>query len=225
MVTSLENGSGSMENGRSAGVEVQTWPEMSESGADKEGALDPDLGSLHSNSNLNGYLAVQENRQLPSPSATPSPRSTSPALLVTDSSTEYPNSLSGVPNGRRYSGSSEKALKTVLSPQENDQVILASPLPISKILPPHELHDIPEERARKPRKLSTAKANGEILKLSAAEMEELTSAPESLPVLSPARLPVRSPSIGPFSMLNRNGSVSDFLAQIQTKQCWWPPHN
>ncbi|KAG9239153.1 eukaryotic membrane protein family-domain-containing protein [Amylocarpus encephaloides] len=54
-----------------------------------------------------------------------------------------------------------------------------------------ELHDIPEEKVRKPRKLdvSTAKANGEVLKLSAADMEALTSAPESLPITSPVKSP------------------------------------
>jgi len=205
MVTSVENGSRSLEVGKLAGVEDKTWPE---SRAGNEGLVESDVGSVHN------YLAVQDVRQLPSPS--PSPRSLSPSpspsLVVTDSSAETTGTLSDVPHGHGYLGSFEKSVHPLSTSQEHDEATVASLLPIPKTLPPHELHDIPEERVRKPRKLSTAKANGEILKLSAVEMEELTSAPESLPVTSPARLPVSGLSLAPSPILDRKGSAPDIHA-------------
>jgi hypothetical protein len=174
--------------------------------------IESGFGSLDSTSDLNNYLSIQDVRHLPSPSPTPSPRSSSPSLVVTDSSAEYSGTSYGLPYGNRYSGSFEKSVHSPQASQGSNEAILASPLPISKTLRPHELHDIPEERARKPRKLSTAKANGEVLKLSAAEMEELTSAPESLPVTSPARLPVHSPSLAPSPIFDRKGSAPDIHA-------------
>jgi hypothetical protein len=165
------------------------------------------------NSNPGGHLIVEEIRQLPSPS--PSPRSTSPSLVATDtSSAEWTGTLSSIPFGNKYSGSFEKAKLSPSNSIENGEPIIASPLPISKTLPPHELHDIPEEKIRKPRKLSVSKPGGsgedKILKLSAAEIDELTSAPESLPIASP-----RQPSAsGPILLaqspnVERRGSVSD----------------
>ena len=208
MIPSVENGSRSLENGRQAGVEGPTsWPE---SILDRDGPMDSDIGSLNSTSELNGYLlAVQDIRQLPSPSPTPSPRSTSPALVVTDLSADDTGTLSSVPNGQGRLKSFESSPHSISASRENGQAALTSPYPIAKTLPPHELHDIPEEKIRKPRKLSMAKANGEVLKLSAAEMEELTSAPESLPVTSPARLPMPSPSLAPSPVFDRHGSASD----------------
>ncbi len=209
MVASIENGSRSLENGRGSGADDKSWPEIR---ADTEGPVESDVGSLPSTSDLNTYLVVQDVRQLPSPSPTPSPRSSSPSLVVTDSSTECTGNLSGFPHGHGYLGSFEKSVHSLQASQESNEAALASPLPISKVLPPHELHDIPEERVRKPRKLSSAKSNGEVLRLSAAEMEELTSAPESLPVTSPARLPVPSPSLAPSPLLDRKSSASDIHA-------------
>jgi Eukaryotic membrane protein family len=210
MVTSVEAGSQSLDHGRQTGAEERTtWPE---SRLDLESPVDPDIGGLNSNPELDSYLAVQNIRQLPSPSPTPSPRSTSPALVVTDSSADSTGTLCGVPNGHGYSKSVENSEFSIPALQNNDQAILTSPLPTPKTLPPQRLHDIPEEKIRKPRKLSTAKANGDVLKLSAAEMEELTSAPESLPVTSPARLTLPSPSLAPSPVLDRNGSASDIHA-------------
>ena len=155
-------------------------------------------------------VSVQEVRQLPSPSPSPSPRSSSTSLAVTDSSGEYTGILPSTPHGHTYSGSFEKTLHSSLSPDENDEVTLSSPLPISKTLPPHELHDIPEERVRRPRKLSVPKVNGEVLKLTAAEMEELTSAPESLPMISPARASISEHQpISPSLAVARRGLVPD----------------
>ncbi|KAE8453265.1 hypothetical protein EG329_011332 [Mollisiaceae sp. DMI_Dod_QoI] len=171
-------------------------------------------GRSYSNRISNGHLAVQDATQLPSPS--PSPRSSSPSLVVTDASAEYTGTLSNITHEHRYSGSFEKAFGSSL-PGEKDEAALASPLPIPKTLPPHELHDIPEEKVRKPRKLSAAKANGEVLKLSAAEMEDLMSAPESLPVTSPAKLP--SPVHSSLSLApaidRRNSDVSPSHTESQ----------
>ncbi|KAG9243477.1 eukaryotic membrane protein family-domain-containing protein [Calycina marina] len=89
---------------------------------------------------------------------------------------------------------------------------LPTPLPISKSLPPLELHDIPEEKVRKSRSPSASKlaADGNILKLTASGIAQLTSEPESLPV-SAAR---RSSIPGPGELLQsprfeRRGSASD----------------
>lgn len=134
-------------------------------------------------------LAVHEVRQLPSPSLSPTFRSSSPTMVAT--------------------GYFEPA--TGSAQRENENVILAPPTQVTKTLP-HELPDIPEEKIRKPRKLSvsTAKANGEILKLSAADMEALTSAPESLPVTSPGKSPKFGfSSLAPSPVLERKGSISD----------------
>jgi hypothetical protein len=151
--------------------------------------------------NADIHLAFQETRQLPSPSPTPFPRSSSPSLVVTDSSGELTGTLSSVQNGRRCSGSFEKPAYDSASGGK-DEAALSSPLPVSKSLP-HELHDIPE-KVRKPRKFSNARPNGEVLKLSATEMEELTSAPDSLPVTSPVK-----PSLAASPVFDRKGSVSD----------------
>lgn len=185
---------------------------------------------------------VQSVTQLPSPSPSrtpsPAPGSLSSSLL-TDGSTETDH-LPLIPRGHNYSGSFEKAIYTKSISTEDDGVV-ASPLPISKTLPPHELHDIAEEKVRQPRKLSGSNANGEImkspriqvetvtdvmehkirrpsvnkltgevLKLTAAEVEELTSAPESLPVASPTRLTVSAqPSLATSPVFDGRGSLSD----------------
>lgn len=196
-----------------------------------------------SNSNPGFTLAIQEITQLPSPSPsrspTPSPRSLSPSLVVTDSSVEYTGTLPSISHRRKYSGSFEKACNPSSTSMDIDESAITSPLPISKTLPPHELHDIPEEKIRKPRKLSVNKVTGEVqksaiieeanleekkssrklsvnktkgevLKLTAAEVEELTSAPDSLPVTSPTRLTVSAqPSLAPSPVIDRRESMSD----------------
>ena len=139
-------------------------------------------------------LEVKEPSHLPSPS--PSPHSLSPSITATDSSSEY-TAPAAVLHSRKYSGSFEKFLTTATTRQQDieiDEQAILSPPPISKILPPHELHAIPEEKLKKTRKLSASKNNGDVLKLSAAEMEELTSAPESLPVASPTRPAASGPT-------------------------------
>ncbi|KAL2069984.1 hypothetical protein VTL71DRAFT_14664 [Oculimacula yallundae] len=193
--------------------EVQSWsvPEVASGGQNS------------SHDMAQGFtLAVQEVTQLPSPSPSrspsPSPRSLSPSLVVTDSSVEYTGTLPS--HGRKYSGSFEKAFNNSSTSMDIDEVAIASPLPISKTLQPHELHDIPEEvrkprklsinhshgndakstipevegtteeKTGRPRKLSVNRSKGEVLKLTAAEVEELTAAPDSLPISSPTRYTV-----------------------------------
>ena len=72
---------------------------------------------------------------------------------------------------------------------------------------------------RKPRKLSGSKSGGsgvedKILKLSAAEIGDLTSAPESLPITSPRSSSASGPaSLAPSPILDRRGSSSAFSRQ------------
>ena len=149
------------------------------------------------------HLAVKEQSQFPSPSLSPSQsaHSSSPSLVISDSSADYTGKFPSLTNGHQYFGSLEKALI------EQNDISLSSPLPISKTLPLHELHDIPEERSRRP---SVAKKDGDVLKLSAAEMEELTSAPDSLPVTSPIKVSASAhASLAPSPLLDRRGSAPD----------------
>lgn len=158
------------------------------------------------------HLVIHDVMQLRSPSPTPSPRSLSPSLVADDNSYEWTGTLSSIPNGNKYSDSFEKSNGMQPAFKGVDQVALATPVPISKTLPPHELHDIPEERVQKPRKPSGSKTSGDeqVLKLSAAEIEELTSAPESLPVTSPRRPSFSGPpTLSPSPALERKGSISE----------------
>lgn len=160
-------------------------------------------------------LEVQQVAQLPSPSPSPSPRSSSPSLLVSDSSVEYTGTLSSIPYGQRFPGSLEKVPNT--SNRQDDVIISTSPSVIPKTLSSHELHGIPEEKVKKTRKLSMIKREGEILKLSAAEMEELTSAPESLPIISPTRPSISGPSsLAPSPIFDRRGSASDANPEVDS---------
>lgn len=155
-------------------------------------------------------LEVKAASQLPSPS--PSPQSFSPALTATDSSSEY-TAPSATLHDRRYSGSFEKFLTSSLKRQENETVDhpTFSPPPISKNLPPHELHAIPEEKLKKPRKLSVSK-NGDAQKLTGVELKELTSAPESLPVASPTRPAASGPtSLATSPVLAEKPTISENL--------------
>jgi hypothetical protein len=126
-------------------------------------------------------LAVKETQHLPSPSPTPPLLSSSPPL-VSDSSARPTGTPFFLPNGRRHSSSYEKSAVPVGS-RENGDRMLSQPLPISVTQRPLELHDGFDENARSPRALVIPNSNGEerVLKLTAAQMEELTSAPESLP--------------------------------------------
>jgi hypothetical protein len=156
-----------------------------------------------------GHIGIQKMPHLPSNSPSPSPRGPSHLLVATDSSRG--RGISPAPNGSGYTGSFENT-SLFSGIFENKEGTVNLPLPISKTLSPNELHDIPEEKVGKHRKLSNSKPNGEekILKLTAAEMEELTSAPESLPFTSPRRPSASEhPSLGPSPAFQGNGSTSD----------------
>jgi hypothetical protein len=196
--------------------ESGTWEELEDVAVPRDASIGlgldvPDLRSRYAASNLNTHLAVQDVRQLPSPSPSPSPRSSSPSLVVTDTSAEWTSTLSSVPNRRRYSGSFENSSGSVSLATEYGEANLPSPLPVSKTLPPHELHNIPEKKIRRQRKLPIAKSSDDkILKLSAAEMEELTSAPESLPITSPTRFSVSGQASLELSpVFSKKSSMSD----------------
>lgn len=142
-------------------------------------------------SNSDMFQAPSETHRLPTPEPSPSPRSSSPSLVVTEtSSTELNGTLGSVKGGR------SESFGPVLQDQDEEtpSEALSSPKPISKKLPPHELHKIPEEKVRKARKpsISVSKTPGDdkILKLSPTQIEELTGTPESLPLPLSARLNV-----------------------------------
>ena len=211
MVTAVESGSRSPENGARAAQDVGPFENQMSSMSRKErrGSEASDLRSQYQTSNPDIRLEVQEATQLPSPSPSPPPRSLSPSLAVTDLSTAWTSTLGRpISSGHKYSQSFEKIVHASSNSKESDEAISLL-LPISKTLPPHELHDIPEEKVRKRRKSSVVKSNGEVLKLSPAEMEALTSAPESLPVTSPASRRSFSghASLAPSPVIDEKGSA------------------
>jgi Eukaryotic membrane protein family len=149
------------------------------------------LREQHLSSNLDILQAPSEPHHLPTPEPSPSPRSTSPSLVVTEtSSTEFNGTMDSA--NRKRSESFEHVFQD--RDEETPGEALSSPGPISKKLPPHELHKIPEEKVRKSRKpsISISKNPGDdkVLKLSPMQIEELTGTPESLPLPLSARLNV-----------------------------------
>jgi len=126
-----------------------------------------------------------EKCQLPSPSPTPSPRSSSPSLVLSETSSAEWHEDVGEEHSTIASKSFETATSNGQAENKADAEIVHSPRPISKVLLSHQLHDIKEERAQKPGKLSTSNdtTDEKVLKLSPSEIEELTSQPESLPLL------------------------------------------
>lgn len=155
---------------------------------------------------MNDYMTAQGASHLLTPSPSPSPRSQSPTLAF-NAPDEDP--ISHSPVGDRPSRSVDTSIDGPVSGRQ-DTTALEPSLASIKTLPPHEskLHDILEEQVRRPRKLSSAKANGEVLKLSATEIEDLMSTPESLPVASPAKLPIQQPlpSLSPALVLEPRSS-------------------
>jgi len=147
-----------------------------------------------------------EPHHLPTPEPSPSPRSSSPSLVVTEaSSAEWNGTINSI-NGKR-SESFEQVFQFDRD-EETSGETLSSPRPISKKLPPHELPKIPEEKIRKSRKpsISVPKTPGDerVLKLSPTQIEELTTAPESLPLPLSARLSLPDHR-GPLPSLVSNG--------------------
>lgn len=157
---------------------------------------------------------IYDIKQLRTPSPTPTPRSASPPLATGDTQAGSVGAESSIINRNGHSGSFQQALYPPNGTLNSDGD-LGSPLPISKTLLPLELHDIPEEKSRKERKLSVSKVNGEdkILRLTAAELEKLTSSPESLPVTTPKRT---SASDQPF--LAPSPAIERHLASIDIRK-------
>ncbi|KAI6711759.1 hypothetical protein JHW43_005711 [Diplocarpon mali] len=231
----VESGSRVQEKDQEEGIHTSVSTEQDSGSHDSSQDFPP--------SSAGGTLAVQEVSQLPSPfhsrSSSPSPRSLSSSLIITDSSVGYMSALPSITHEQRYSGAFEKASNASSTSVDSDEPVIIPPFPTSKTLSPHELHDIPEERIRRPRKASIGKSNAEtsrstgiegpsehnirrsritsvnkaiggVLKLTAAEVEELTSAPESLPMITPTRLTVSAqPSLAPSPVIERRGSMSD----------------
>lgn len=154
------------------------------------------------------YLATEEAdvMQLPSPSLSPSPGILSPSLPAKQLVGQGTGELLPIANVRKYSRSIEQP---VFSSMAEETSVTIPPLPISKEAPFHEMHAIPEEKIIRSRKASVGK-KPEILKLSAAEIEELTSTPESLPVLSPQPFLPGTGSLAPSPNFVRVSSISEF---------------
>jgi hypothetical protein len=193
MPISVENGPRSPE-GRNGDSEKRDAP--------VEHRQDHSIQDIAVNSNL--HLAAPD-MLLPTPSPTPSPGGASPSLCVTDNSAQWMASLSAVIDGNN---SSEMPTSPISGPEHSDEAV-SSQFPVSKALPPHELHDIPEEKIRKPRKPSFSKMNGEekISRSTVADGKELTSE-LGLPKLSPRRPSFSGPpSLVPSPAMPRRGST------------------
>lgn len=160
--------------------------------------------------------SVSEPYQLFTPEPTPSPLTSSSSLALTEPSyIEWNADMFSQDRPKRSASFDHNARgkDDDMSPE-----IISSPKPISKMLPPHELHDIPEEKSTKPRRLPTpdfhppteqlhsipeekskrprklsvpeaiSPPDDKVLKLSPLQIEELTSTPKSLPISLSTRL-------------------------------------
>lgn len=139
----------------------------------------PSRNSSQMPSAVKEQILVRESpyHQLPSPSPSPSPISTSPSFELSSGDLEEV----GLSNDGTLSSPSFQQYATAHG-DDTAREILMSPKPISKSLPINELSAIPEEKPKSRRKPSITKPpEDKTLKLSPAEIEELTSAPESLP--------------------------------------------
>lgn len=117
----------------------------------------------------------------PSPSASPSPpRSASPSFETSAKLDE----TSDFTYSRKTTNSFENVSRHPQGLLGSGEFVIESPRPISKTHPTHELPDIPEEKIKHLWKLSAPRAttDDKVLKLSPSELEELTSALESLPL-------------------------------------------
>lgn len=142
------------------------------------------LKELYLASNPEQRVQPMDNYQLLSPSPSVSPRSTSPTLVLTDSSqAEHNGKL-----GEEQSPNTSKSFEAVAPQGERENgahpVTIHAPRRASKVLLPQQLREIKEEQVKTSRKQSISKdgTDERILKLSPSEIEELTSQPESLPL-------------------------------------------
>jgi hypothetical protein len=142
--------------------------------------------NLHSNYHSSAHQPVQPLSPFPSPS----PRSSSPVSSKGPESLEpliSPSIVASSNNSHSHSNAISPIQESVLNNHHGGASTRSRAL--SKSLPPANLLEVDMEKPVRPRKpsVSIPKGNGEVLKLSAADMEALTSAPESLPVTSPSR--------------------------------------
>ncbi|APA08472.1 hypothetical protein SS1G_02165 [Sclerotinia sclerotiorum 1980 UF-70] len=160
---------------------------------------------------LKSFPAMENSGQLRTPSPSPSPRGSSPSQVAVD------ESLSGnvekapsVQTGNQISESFHQFGNLPSLAENYGTGGTTPPPPIPKDSPSsHELDDIPEE-VKSHRKLSLKDAGEEkVLKLSAAEMTELTSAPESLPIISPKKILTPNINQGGAQGRGRKRSGSD----------------
>lgn len=167
-------------------------------------------GTPDATQNGNGYtkektLGVgQDVPHLPSPSPTPSPRGASSLRLASDGVAELTGAPASLSTRRRYSGTYEKPAMYYEAPTKGGDENLPQTLLIAK----SDRHSVSGEKARKPKALVIPKMNGDdkVFKLTAAEMEELTSAPDSLPrssLRSPGLLGSTPPPLAPSPVLEK----------------------
>ena len=126
------------------------------------------------------------NPQLPSPSPSPSPHSSSPSLVLTETTEgDWDSPLQHSRNGSIFGNGTSRSFETSgpfgqrngNSPIESGNESLPGPRPISKVLLPHQLSDIKEERVvrRKERKSSVDEQDRpRKLSLSNGERSETT---------------------------------------------------
>ncbi|KAM0125630.1 hypothetical protein ACHAO1_010522 [Botrytis cinerea] len=156
--------------------------------------------------------AIKDSKQLRTPSPSPPPLSSSPSQVsVNELRPRNANETPLVQTGNNTSGAFHKLGDLSSFAEHNGTDELTSPPPISKFPPPSDqLDDIAEEKVENHQK-SSLKDSGEekVLKLSAAEMTELASAPESLPMISPSKLLTPDASQGSAEEHGRKRSGSD----------------
>jgi len=111
--------------------------------------------------------------------------SPSPALVITDvSSLDSIRTVPAVLYETKHLESSESNSNIDPHNEANGHLLEGSSQPIKTLLPPNELHDIPEE-STKIRRKSSVNGDEKIFKLTPSEIQELTASPESLPQATP----------------------------------------
>ncbi|ESZ90945.1 hypothetical protein SBOR_8663 [Sclerotinia borealis F-4128] len=156
---------------------------------------------------------VEDQEQLRTPSPSPSPRNSSSSHVSVNEPLFRPANETPltVQAGNKSSESFHQSRNISSLAEDNRVDVLLPPPPISKApISSHELGEVPEEQVKNQRKLSLEGIGEErVLKLSAAEMTELTSAPESLPKMSPSSVLTPKKSESDTEGLGHNRSSSD----------------
>ncbi|KAB8293777.1 hypothetical protein EYC80_009262 [Monilinia laxa] len=143
------------------------------------------------NKDLNPFPIAEIPKQLRRPSPAPPPQSSlSSDVFVNEPLSRNANETPlAVQDGNRNFESFYHSENVTSQAEDSGTERLPPPPPISKTQPFQDPDNVTEERVKNHQK-SSLKDIGEekVLKLSAAEMTELTSAPESLPIISPNHL-------------------------------------